>query len=123
MWTAAEQDVTGADAQELKWTAVELLARATSAQRKVDEVFEAAALPELPPEERKVAYDKALATVKALQSDMGVRGLPCFSRLSYFRCCTTQSQLICLIATKRTQRKVARKCPGIRAWQGNRRFL
>lgn len=89
-WTE-EEDVKPEEHNELKWTADELLARAQKVQRRREELEAAAQLEQLPPAERGEAYKRLQRRLKELYREFGgIRGLPSFSKLSYFRCVEQQ---------------------------------
>ena len=85
-WSADECEVKVAGHSELKWTAEELMARAHQMNRDVTTLQQRAKLADVPADARKEAWAKLQKQIKAREKKRGVRGLPCFSRLSYFRC-------------------------------------
>lgn len=79
--------VTPNDTQELKWTADELIARATFVQRQLDEMEAELGLAALAPEDRRTTFAAFQKKAKKFCATFGgVRGLPEFSKLRYFRC-------------------------------------
>lgn len=85
-WSPDQESVEVSGHQELKWTAEELLLRAKLMAKEAAELEKQAKLSELSPSARAQAYERLQKQLKALAKKRGVRGLPCFSRLSYFRC-------------------------------------
>ena len=85
-WTEPVR-VAPTDAGELKWSADELIGRATHVQSTLDQMEAEAGLAALPPEERRKAFAALQKSAKKFCATFGgLRGLPRFSELSYFRC-------------------------------------
>ena len=86
-WTD-DVEVAWDEANELKWTADEMLFRAVRAEQLglEEEHKLPTPLADLPPEERKAAFKRLQRRLKKIWLLHGVRGLPVFYKLSYFRC-------------------------------------
>lgn len=82
-----DDEATWDDTYELKYTAYELHKRAQCMQEAWEASFDKVHPPLhlQPPEDRAKAWKKLVAEAKDLQSQTGLRGMPGYSRLSYFR--------------------------------------
>lgn len=84
-WTEPVE-TTWEDDSELVWTAMELIGRAMRVQQRIDQLEADARLHKLPAAERAKAYKQLQKNIKKVCKEYGgVKGLPIFHRLKYFR--------------------------------------
>lgn len=76
------------DTEELKYTAYEMHERAQSVQDQWDKSLRNLSPPlhQQDPEARKKSWKKLKSDAEKVQTETGLRGMPGYSRLSYFRC-------------------------------------